>query len=125
MRKSSTPQRNDVSDAEYIDESGTNYPARRYRTAQATSQTTSQTHAVYRLGPSADVLAQGHVAMPLTDGAYLLVTPHATHVIEQQSGDCVMSLRNDPTLLKLTCAEISRQLEKLAQAQALATIQRH
>jgi hypothetical protein len=98
--------------SEYTDESGNVYPARRYRVAQATERT----NAVYRLGPSADILADGHVAMPLTDSSYLLVTPAATHVIEQQAGRCVMSLRNDPTLLNLTTAEISRQLAQLSQA---------
>jgi spermidine synthase len=114
QKEGSLPQHNDISDAECIDESGNAYPARRYRTAQASSQTTGYTNAVYRLGPGADILGDGQVAMPLTDSSYLLLTPQATHVIEQHSGNCVMSLHNDPQLLIVTTAEVSRQLAQLS-----------
>ncbi len=110
MRKNSLPQRNDVSAVPYIDETGSSYPARSYRTAQATDGV----NAVYRLGPGTDILANGHVAMPLTDRSYLLITPHATHVVEQQSGFCAMSLENDADLLSVTIAEIMRQKVQLA-----------
>jgi spermidine synthase len=140
MRRNSLPQRNDVSDAEYIDESGNAYPARRYRSAQTTAvqtvqhatkqatqqttqqttqaaqQATQQTKAVYRLGPGSDILADGNLAMPLTDLSYLLVTPNAMHVIEQQGGLCVMALENDPDLLAHTTAEINRQLAQFSAA---------
>jgi spermidine synthase len=121
QKEGSLPQRNDVSEAECIDESGNAYPARRYRTAQASSQTTGYTNAVYRLGPGADILGDGHVAMPLTDSSYLLLTPQATHVIEQQSGNCVMSLGNDPQLLTLTAAEVDRQLAQMSDAEEQST----
>jgi len=112
QKEGSLPQANDVSYAEYIDESGSKYPARRYCTAQ----TAGLTNAVYRLGPGADILADGKIAMPLTDSSYLLLMPQATHVIEQQNGHCVISLQNDPQLLSQTKAEISRQLARLTEA---------
>src|SRR5208283_296478 len=121
QKEGSLPQRNDISDAECIDESGNAYPARRYCTAQASSQTTGYTNAVYRLGPGADILGDGHVAMPLTDSSYLLLTPQATHVIEQQSGNCVMSLSNDPQLLAFTVAEVNRQLAQMSDAEEQST----
>jgi spermidine synthase len=124
MRRNSLPQRNDVSDAEYIDEGGNVYPSRRYRMTQkagqavesTTGQIPQQTKAAYRLGPGSDILPDGNVAMPLTDLSYLLLTPNAMHVIEQQRGCCVMSLEHDPDLLTHTKAEINRQLAQFLEA---------
>ena len=117
MRKLSLPQKNDVSDAEYIDENGSIYPVRQYRRALNDSRLKS----AYRLGPGTDILTDGHVAMPLTERSYLLVTPSATHVIESQSGVCVMSLQNDQELLQLTTSEISRQLRDLSNSHLAAS----
>jgi spermidine synthase len=110
MQKSSLPLPDYVSDEEYTDQSGNIYPLRRYRSEQSTSVS----RAVFRLGDHADILADGNVAMPLTESSYLLVTPHATHVVEQTNGSRLMSLQNDPELLGLTTAEIGRQLANLS-----------
>jgi spermidine synthase len=127
MRRNSLPQRNDVSDAEYIDESGNVYPSRRYRVVQTTGQAAGsttgsttgqipqQTKATYRLGPGSDILPDGNIAMPLTDLSYLLLTPNAMHIIEQTGGSRVMSLEHDPDLLTHTKAEISRQLAQFSE----------
>jgi hypothetical protein len=54
--------------------------------------------------------------MPLTDRSYLLVTPQAMHVVDQQSGRCAISLQHDANLLGITIAEILRQKLQLANA---------
>jgi hypothetical protein len=125
------PSNNTMGSAEYFDESGRAYPARRYRfdaafvsessyplatnapAEQSVENNTVESYAVYRLGPGVDILSSGHVAMPLTDQSYLLVTNQAMHLIDQQNGSSIMPLSNDESALSMLAAEINRQHEQL------------
>lgn len=103
---------------EYFDEDGNLYPVRRYR-IQASVLTDSkgavasaqESPAVYRLGPGADILASGHVVLPVTDQAYLLITPQAMHVVDRQSGRSVMALANETSLTNLLTGELAEQIK--------------
>jgi len=127
-----------------VDEEMAHYPARRYRidsqflevattasaasqllnvgaTASASSQIQNQTqtqelHAVFRLGPGTDILSSGHIAVPLTEQAYLIVTPVGTHVIDRLGGETLLSLKNDPALIGLTRSEVDRQMKSISEA---------
>lgn len=63
----------------------------------------------YKLAPQTDIMADGKIAIQLTEGAYLLLGPSVTQVIDQASGSPVMSLATDPALLWQVGTEIKRQ----------------
>jgi spermidine synthase len=108
MRQNSLPQRNDVSDAGYIDEGGNLYPLRHYRMSQP-DNSVKVISSAFRLGPQVDLLNNGHIAVPLTEGSYFLITPEYTHVIEQTKGTVTMRLHSEADLLDMTKTEIDRQ----------------
>ena len=70
---------------------------------------TVQTHSRYRLGPDADVLDGGHIAFHLTKDAFLYVTSDNTKVVDRKTGQVVMTLATDPTLLWHVASELRRQ----------------
>lgn len=103
---------------EFIDETGTAYPVHRYHLhpeyaqGQAVGENqiaAGELSAIYKLGPKADVLPTGHLAMPLTNHAYLMMTAHAMHMIDQESGMSIMALKNDTVLAGIMAREINRQ----------------
>lgn len=103
---------------EYFDENGTLYPVRRYRIeagilpdSKLSATSAGECSAVYRLGPGADILASGHMVLPVTDQAYLLITPEAMHVVDRQSGRSVMALANETSLTDLLRGELAEQIE--------------
>jgi spermidine synthase len=108
MRRNSLPQRNDVSDAGYIDEGGNLYPLRHYRMAQPDNSVKVHSSA-FRLGPQVDLLHNGNIAVPLTEGSYFLITPEYTHVLEQTKGTVTMRLHSEADVLAMTKTEIDRQ----------------
>jgi hypothetical protein len=108
MRQNSLPQRNDVSDAGYIDEAGNLYPLRHYRVAQS-DNTREVIPSSFRLGPQVDLLSDGNIAVPLTESSYFLITPEYTYVIEQANGTVTMRLHSEASVLGLTTTEIDRQ----------------
>jgi spermidine synthase len=108
MLRNSLPQRNDVSDAGYIDEAGYVYPFRRYRMAQP-GNSVKELSSAFRLGPQVDLLNDGSIAVPLTERSYFRVTPDYTHVIEQSNGTVAMRLHSEPDVLVTTKTEIERQ----------------
>jgi spermidine synthase len=112
MRKLSLPQKNDVSDAEYIDENGIAYPVRRYTALAENGK--QMISAAYRLDSGVDILPSGHVAIPLTERAYLLVTPEETVVVNQRDGNVSMRLHSDPSTVAMTKEQIDLQHERLS-----------
>jgi spermidine synthase len=116
-----------------VDLAGTVYPARRYNfdpaqlgvggpgggkdpaAGASTAALGAGEYAPYRLGPGADILASGHIVMPLTEQSYLLVTGDATHIIDQQDGASVFALHSDANLLALLSNEIERQSREHSQ----------
>ncbi|MBK9145375.1 MAG: hypothetical protein IPM23_23120 [Candidatus Melainabacteria bacterium] len=63
----------------------------------------------YKLGPDADVLEDGKIAFRLTDDAFLLVTDTNLLVIDEKSGQPVMELYPDPTLMWHLGSELKQQ----------------
>lgn len=114
--KSSLLQPNNISDASIIDEHGIAYPVRRYHSAESGVDA----KAVYRLAADTDILANGYVARPLTDRAYLLVTPANLQVVDQGSGAAVMSLQSDPSLTQFIASEIQRQISDISNCSGLS-----
>jgi spermidine synthase len=112
MRKMSLPQRNDVSDAEYIDEDGVAYPVRRY--SAAAQEGKHMISAAYRLDSGVDILSNGHIAVPLTERAYLLVTNDETAVVDQRDGNVTMRMQSDPSFVAATKEQIAIQHERLS-----------
>ena len=116
-----------VSSTECFDASGTIYPAKHYRLdpvflsaadkvmeasnppVQSTATGVTDCYAAYRLGPGADILPTGHIAMSLTNGSYLLVTTKTMHLVDQHSGASTVSLGHDASLLSTLLDEIDRQ----------------
>lgn len=116
-----------------VDEEGNTYPARTYNYAQnqndnnddGDDQTASNSQdngpvdratADYRLGPDTDILPSGQVAIKLTDGAYLMITPQKMQIIDQASGKKIISLANDDSLIFNISREIERQQKGLQSA---------
>ncbi len=116
MLRNSLPQRNDVSDAEYIDEHGVAYPARRYCIFENNSK--QMISATYRLDSAADILSDGRIVMPVTERAYLLIGAGETSVIDQRDGRCTMKLQNDPSIIQVTRDQILRQLQLISSQKA-------
>jgi spermidine synthase len=112
MRQNSLPQRNDVSDAGYIDEGGNVYPLRHYRLAQP-DNSVKVASSIFRLGPQVDLLTDGNIAVPLTESAYFLIAPEYTHVVEQANGSVTMRLHSEASVLGLTKTEVDRQCAQL------------
>jgi spermidine synthase len=119
MRENSLPQRNDVSDAEYIDENGIAYPVRRYATASENGKRLIS--AAYRLDSGVDVLPNGTIAIPLTERAYLLVSDSETAVVDQRDGKVTMRLQNDPNFVTATKEQIAIQHERLSRSDTANT----
>jgi spermidine synthase len=119
MRKMSLPQKNDVSNAEYIDEDGIAYPVRRYTALAENGK--QMISAAYRLDSGVDILPNGHIAMPLTERAYLLVTPEETVVVSQRDGNISMRLHSDPSLVAMTIEQIDLQHERLSSSNSTNT----
>lgn len=63
----------------------------------------------FRLGPDADILPDGKIALQLTDQSYMLVTPSGLQVMDQQNGAPIMSLYEEPGLVWQLSSEIHRQ----------------
>lgn len=76
----------------------------------------TKTDSDYRLGPDTDILPDGKVAVYLTDKAYMLVSPQGTLVIDQDTGNPIMSLQSDPSLVWHIASEIKRQASGLQSA---------
>jgi spermidine synthase len=77
----------------------------------------------YKLGPDVDVLTNGTSVVPLTDNAYLIVNSKATDLIDQKSGQMIVSLYTEPGLLWHISKELKQQangLKKAAQAKDIA-----
>lgn len=128
---------------QYVDEAGTNYPAPTYNYSNSTknystnsnnsinnnaddgddsndppsqvasSQGGSGQPAVYKLGGGADLLANGSMAISLTDQAYLMPTPQNMQVVDQSTGQSILSLANDPALVYQAAMEMQRQRHRL------------
>jgi spermidine synthase len=111
-----------------VDEQGNNYPARTYGLADTSgaditntgvpmqTSVTQKMTGDYRLNTGADILANGNVAIPLTDTSYMLLTAQATNVVDQTSGQTIVALYNDPALIRQTAMEIRRQRRSLQRA---------
>lgn len=107
-----------------VDEQGNNYPARTYGLAADVTDTGIPVQSTvaqkmtgdYRLNSGADILANGDVAIPLTDTSYMLLTSQATNVVDQASGQTIVALYNDPALTQQTAMEIRRQRRSLQRA---------
>lgn len=118
---------NNNSNPQSVDEEGNAYPARAYnyqpavvnnynysdnanydQDGSSSGQTTAE-QSNYRLGPDADILSSGQVALHLTDQAYMLVNPKALQVVKQDNGAVIMTLYPDPTLLWHIASEVKRQ----------------
>ncbi|HEY9711901.1 MAG TPA: hypothetical protein V6C72_00435, partial [Chroococcales cyanobacterium] len=110
MLKNSLPQPDDVSVAPYRDEAGNVYPARSYKFEAASGGALA---AVYKLGPGADLLATGKIAMALPPSAALIISEDCSQIVDQNSGVSVMSLQHDRTMLEIMQAELIRQNERL------------
>lgn len=65
--------------------------------------------AAFQLGPDADIIGGGRVAIYLTDSTYLLLTPKGTQVMDQETGMPILSLHTDPFLIWQIQSEIKRQ----------------
>lgn len=63
----------------------------------------------YKLAPQTDILADGKIAIQLANGAYLLLGPSMTQVMDQTSSAPVMTLATDPSLMWQVGTEIKRQ----------------
>jgi len=92
--------------------------------AAADAQQSVSVASEFRLGPDADILPSGKIAIFLTNRAYLMLTPKMTQVIDQETGLPILSLATDPFMLWHVQVEIKRQmqlLQKLVDAQASQT----
>jgi len=62
-----------------------------------------------QLGPDADILEDGKVAIYLTENAFMLVNNRGSQIVDQESGRPILSLYTDPSLLWQIQAEVKRQ----------------
>jgi hypothetical protein len=123
---------NQMSSSEYVDAAGRLYPARRFRIEAsylnglnnnertdaanelANTKQAIDCYAAYRLGPGADILPTGHIALQLTNGAYLLLTQQAMHLIDHASGSATITLGHDRNVVSTLSEELNRQHDEMA-----------
>ncbi len=126
---------------QYVDETGNNYPAPTYNYNNSTQNYSNNSNnsndnnsdadddssssqvaslqggsgqpAVYKLGGGADLLANGTIAISLTDQAYLMPTAQGMQVVDQSTGQTIMWLASDPALVYQAAVEIQRQRHRL------------
>lgn len=70
----------------------------------------------YKLGPDADIIDGGRIAFHLTDGAFLLVDSGQLLVVDQKSGESILALFPDPTLMWHLSSEVKQQALGLSAA---------
>ena len=106
-----------------VDEGGAYYPTRRYRyhgsyyrgnsyrsyNRAQRPEDPNEGDALYRLTPESDLLANGEIAIALTDQAYLLLADQVISMVDNTSGLPIMFLKRDPALIWRTSQELKRQ----------------
>lgn len=116
-----------------VDEGGTAFPARHYRGLRSSSHYRShtspvatpvaapaaapveedETDGVYRLTPDTDILPDGRVVTALTDDAYVVLGPQSSLVVDQRTGQPLLTLDREPTQVWRAVKEIERQRDGL------------
>ncbi|MCC6626697.1 MAG: hypothetical protein IT340_04755 [Chloroflexi bacterium] len=116
-----------------VDEGGTAFPARHYRGLRSSSHYRShastgatpvaapvappveedESDGVYRLTPDTDILPDGRVVTALTDDAYVVLGPQSSLVVDQRTGQPLLTLDREPTQVWRAVKEIERQRDGL------------